>query len=328
MVKKRWLIKKILNARFWWIVFAVALLTAAWQVWSTIPHSVISHEIMGRANDEQEVRLIFVGDTGTGDANQQNVAKFLEEICLATNPAGIVFLGDNFYNIGVESVSDPLWESRFEQMYSGECLKNQAFYAVLGNHDYRSVPDAQIIYTRHRGGRWTMPARFYSLQFAQMVEIGAADTSIPDRCGIASLCSVDWLIEKLRASNARWKILIGHHPILSGGKYRSLKGLGYLTLPELYCKSGASVYISGHDHGLQHLHGRHPAANCKIEQIVSGGGGASLYDIEKIPEKTLFSASAHGFVLGRFTSDEQRYEFYTLNNNEPAYIWSGQREKQ
>jgi hypothetical protein len=115
---------------------------------------------------------------------------------------------------------------------------------------------------------------------------------------------------------------VGHHPILSGGKYRSLKGLAHFNLPELYCRSGVSVYISGHDHGLQHLHGRYPTSNCEIEQFVSGGGGADLYPPEILAQRTLFAEGAHGVLLGRFTVDEQRYEFFRSGIAEPAYSWS------
>lgn len=325
MAKRRF--RWLRSARLWWIIFVTVVLTGLWQVYLSIPRLVISREIMGRMNDSQEVRLLFVGDTGTGGDSQRAVARQLESLCTAIDPTGVVLLGDNFYMTGVDSVSDPLWDSRFEKMYGGECLEKIPFYAVLGNHDYRSVPEAQIAYTRERGGRWTMPARYYSLRFGSLLEIGVADTNIPDRCGIPQLCSVDWLIDKLKSSRVTWKILIGHHPILSGGKHRNLKWLANYTLPELYCRSGVSVYISGHDHGLQHLHGKSVKSSCEIEQFISGGGGADLYKIDRIEGSTLYSDSAHGVLIGRFTSLEQRYEFFKLGYSEPQYFWSKKREQ-
>lgn len=322
MKRKSSFLRTLLNLRFWWILFVVLIISVAWQAWSSMANLVVTHELMGRLNDEREVRLIFVGDTGSGNESQQKVAALMERICSTTDPAGVILLGDNFYEKGVSSTTDPLWEDRFEKIYSSECLKKLTFFAILGNHDYRGIANAQIAYTRTRAGRWTMPARFYSLKFANLLEVAAADTTIADRCGIASLCSVDWLIEKLKDSTARWKILIGHHPILSGGKYKSLSGLAHYTLPELYCNGGASVYISGHDHGLQHLHGRYPTASCEVEQFISGGGGAELYPIETLPQSTLFAKSEHGILLGRFTANEERFEFYTLGSKEPSYLWT------
>lgn len=325
--KKRWLFKKLFHSKVWWAIFLVGVSAAVWEAWSSVAHTVITHELMGRMNDDQEVRLMFVGDTGMGNEEQGKVAQFMEQVCKTTDPAAVIFLGDNFYYTGVSSTEDPIWDSRFEKMYSGECLRKLSFYAILGNHDYRGSADAQIAYTRSKGGRWTMPARYYSLKFGELLEIGAADTTISDRCAVQSLCSVDWLIEKLKNSTARWKVLIGHHPILSGGKYRTLRGLRHFTLPELYCRSGASVYVSGHDHGLQHLHGRYPTSNCEIEQFVSGGGGASLYPIKNIPNQTLYAESAFGVLMGRYTTREQRYEFLKIDSTEPAYSWSQRREQ-
>lgn len=313
------------SARFWWIVFVIAFTLAAVSAWQQVPRLTLAHEIFGQMNDEREVRLIFVGDTGTGDSNQLSVAAQMEDLCRSVQPTAVVLLGDNFYPSGVDSVTDPLWESHFEKVYSGDCLQKIPFYAVLGNHDYRSVPEAQIAYTRERGGRWNLPARYYSLRFGALLEIAAADTNIPDRCGIPTFCSVDWLIDKMKKSTAAWKILIGHHPILSGGKYRSLKPLAGFTLPELYCQSGASVYISGHDHGMQHLAGKHSGAKCEIEQFVSAAGGAELYPIDKLAQRTLFAESAHGVLIARFTREEQRYEFYKVGQTEPIYLWSKQK---
>jgi hypothetical protein len=311
----------------WWIVFVIVATTFIWQAWQQIPRLSITHEMMGRMNDPSEVRLIFVGDTGTGSAAQKAVAQQMESLCLSLDPAGVFLLGDNFYQTGVESVMDPLWESRFEEMYVGECLEKIPFYAILGNHDYRASPVAQIAYTRERGGRWSMPARYYSLRFGSILEIGAVDSNFPDRCGLSAFCSIDWLMEKLQSSTASWKILAGHHPIFSGGKYRRLKWLANFTLPDLYCRSGASAYISGHDHGLQHLHGKSSQAKCEIDQFVSGGGGADLYPIERIPDKTLYAESANGVMIGRFTEREQRYEFFPIGNAEPQYVWSKKREQ-
>jgi len=325
MAKGRW--RWLRNPRMWWIIFVIVGTTLIWQAWQQIPRLTITHEMMGRMNDPSEVRLIFVGDTGTGSDGQKAVAQQLESLCRSVDPAGVFLLGDNFYQTGVESVADPLWESRFEKMYSGECLEKIPFYAILGNHDYRSVPEAQIAYTRERGGRWIMPARYYSLRFGSILEIGAADTNFPERCGIPAFCSIDWLMDKLKNSTAAWKILAGHHPIFSGGKYRRLKWLAHFTLPELYCRSGASAYIAGHDHGLQHLHGKSTQAKCEIEQFVSGGGGAELYPIERIPDKTLYSESAYGVLIGRFTQFEQRYEFFPVGTAEPQYVWSTKKEQ-
>lgn len=320
---RRWL----QNSMRWWLIFVIAASLAIWHAWQQIPRLSISHELIGRMNDPSEVRLLFVGDTGTGNDAQKSVAQQMEILCRRVDPVGVFLLGDNFYQTGVDSVNDPLWESRFEKMYTGECLEKIPFYAILGNHDYRSFPEAQIAYTRERDGRWRMPARYYSLRFGSILEIGAVDTNFPERCGIPSFCSIDWLMKKLQDSTAAWKILAGHHPILSGGKYRRLKWLAHFTLPELYCRSGVSAYISGHDHGLQHLQDHSSQTKCEIQQFVSGGGGADLYPVERIPNKTQYAESVNGVLIGLFTEVEQRFEFFSVGTLEPRYVWSKRKNQ-
>jgi len=88
---------------------------------------------------------------------------------------------------------------------------------------------------------------------------------------------VAWLEEQLLASDARWKIVIGHHPLWSssGYKFAQAQVLRRLLLPVL-CPS-ADIYIAGHDHTLE-LHeqscdgyaGSPPKA---LPHIVSGAAG-------------------------------------------------------
>ncbi|MGH8250120.1 MAG: metallophosphoesterase [Steroidobacteraceae bacterium] len=89
---------------------------------------------------------------------------------------------------------------------------------------------------------------------------------------------VDWLERSLAASPARWKIVIGHHPLWSsaGSKFQQARALRALILPAL-CRH-ADLYLAGHEHTLE-LHtdackdvtearGRPP-----LGQVVSGAAG-------------------------------------------------------
>jgi hypothetical protein len=179
------------NRRLWWTAFFLLLCTVAGQAYMTVPRTVLTHEMMAKLNDPREVRLIFVGDTGSGQAHQLSVARQMEELCQSVQPAAVVMLGDNFYHEGVQTVDDPLWQERFEQVYTGACLDQLSFYAILGNHDYRGSADAQIAYSQAGSGKWMMPARYYSLRFGEILELGAIDSNIPDQCGIASVYRLD-----------------------------------------------------------------------------------------------------------------------------------------
>jgi hypothetical protein len=59
------------------------------------------------------------------------------------------------------------------------------------------------------------------------------------------------LERRLRESNAKWKIVIGHHPswASSGGKFRQSQALRAALLPVL-CRH-ADLYFAGHEHTLE-----------------------------------------------------------------------------
>ncbi|CAM9541957.1 unnamed protein product, partial [Hapterophycus canaliculatus] len=89
-------------------------------------------------------------------------------------PRFVVGLGDNFYDVGVETVEDPAWEDQFESVYSAAALRGIPWLMCLGNHDYMGRPEAQIERTGHdASGRWHMPSRAYSRLFVEGVsEVG------------------------------------------------------------------------------------------------------------------------------------------------------------
>lgn len=62
---------------------------------------------------------------------------------------------------------------------------------------------------------------------------------------------VQWLADALKSSKARWKIVIGHHPLWAsaGGKYRQSEALRGAILPVL-CEH-ADLYLAGHEHTLE-----------------------------------------------------------------------------
>jgi len=80
---------------------------------------------------------------------------------------------------------------------------------------------------------------------------------------------INWLKESLKNSKADWKIVMGHHPILSvgGTKWQEANSLRELILPTL-CQY-ADLYAAGHEHDLEYH-----TAPCEglpdLELLVSG----------------------------------------------------------
>ena len=62
---------------------------------------------------------------------------------------------------------------------------------------------------------------------------------------------VEWLEQALKASTARWKIVMAHHPIWAsaGSKFQESRVLRRLLLPTL-CRY-ADMYLAGHEHTLE-----------------------------------------------------------------------------
>lgn len=60
-----------------------------------------------------------------------------------------------------------------------------------------------------------------------------------------------WLEDKLKNSKAKWKFVVGHHPIWStgGSKFEQAKALRKMIMPAL-CQY-ADVYFAGHEHSLE-----------------------------------------------------------------------------
>ncbi|WP_230770022.1 metallophosphoesterase [Sphingomonas sp. Leaf4] len=100
-----------------------------------------------------------LGDWGRDTPEQHHVAAAMGRAAAAARSDFVLAIGDNFYSDGVESVDDPLWQSVFEGVYTHPALQ-VPWYALLGNHDYRGNPQAQIDYAA-TSKRWRMPARYY-----------------------------------------------------------------------------------------------------------------------------------------------------------------------
>lgn len=235
---------------------------------------------------QEPVRLVLLGDTGTGDAAQAQVASMLATTCDTLGCEAVLLLGDNFYPTGVASVDDPQWQTAFDTPYAAIAAP---FLAVLGNHDYggfglgfeKDRAAAQVA-MGSSGGKFVMPHHFY-LRTIGNVDIFALDTSAimfhdmeDQRAAVR-----EWLKE----SDARWKVVIGHHPYLSNGTHGDAGAFdGFdassdysgVTWREFFASElcgKVDIYVAGHEHDLDWPI---PEAGCaKPELIISGGGGAS-----------------------------------------------------
>jgi len=291
-----------------------------------VPHVNLGRTVSLTVPKNGTASFLVVGDAGSGDDSQKAVAQLMERLCEQYAPVGVLYLGDNFYYHGVKGLDDPLWGTNFQNIYNTPCLSRTTFYPVLGNHDYHSNPEAQILYTKDHGSRWQFPARFYEIKLGDLAEFVAVDTNFLDVCG-SEECSIDWADSALSASKAPWKIVMGHHPLLSGGPHGAPKKFVQLTLPKLFCHNPIDFYLSGHEHNFQHLvqerktTGRNDYENCPIQQIVSGAGG---YKIHGAKETQWTKGLANELSAGVLTLsvNSATYAQYGIHGNNPLYSFT------
>jgi len=267
------------------------------------------------------VAFIALGDWGRrGHDHQRDVARRMGDRAASASSSFTVTTGDNFYDNGVASTTDSHWRESFEQVYTAPALQ-RPWYPALGNHDYRGEPAAQIGYSS-TSARWRMAGRFYRIPSdagpAPLVELFVIDSQpMVHGCGGAVAGSVDpriaanlrcanadaqlaWLERSLAESRAAWKLVVGHHPIWSGGEHGSTPLLVDRLRPILE-RRGVAAYVNGHDHDLQHI--RRGALDC-----ICSGGGSALRPTRMI-EGSLFAQSLGGFALFRAERDALAFEF-------------------
>src|SRR5262245_36669679 len=81
--------------------------------------------------EEGSVRFAVIGDTGTGDGPQYEVARQLTKAHETFPFEFVIMLGDNIY--GSERPQD--FVNKFEAPYKALLDSKIPFYAALGNHD-------------------------------------------------------------------------------------------------------------------------------------------------------------------------------------------------
>ena len=273
--------------------------------------------------DEGNVNFVAIGDAGEGNDAQFAVADVVEQVCAEKRCDFAIYLGDNFYDVGVESVDDMQFVEKFEEPYEN---LDFPFYVALGNHDYGAAghlfdrPEPQVEYTQY-SEKWILPDRTHDFE-QQHVQFLALDTNAlmwSSQWGGYDTQAV-WARETLQQSNHLWKIAFGHHPYISNGThgvagtYDGLEavpvasGLDVKRFVEEELCEKVDIYFSGHDHDLQWLE-----PQCGVEFVVSGAG-AKNRSIENWGVPTFFeTADQPGFVWVSIVNNTMTIEFYGMD---------------
>lgn len=253
------------------------------------------------------LKFFVFGDSGSGLPAQMEVAAAMERRCVEAGPYdGILMLGDNVYMSGVSSTEDRLWEERIFRPYGSACLESLPIYAILGNHDYKGNPAAQIEMTLINK-RWYMPNRFYSLRFGSLLTLVAFDSELSEFCFRPGFCTYDYMLKAVEDYPATWTFVMSHHPVTSssGRGYGHSGGFRKYLIKPFVCNK-ADFWLSGHAHHLEHV----VDPGCRIEYLLSGGAGANLYPVEESLPNVPYVESVHGFLELAVAPEKVTAEFY------------------
>jgi len=181
------------------------------------------------------VRFAVIGDNGTGQKPEFEVAHQMERFRELVKYDFVVMDGDNIY--GGHKAGD--FQRKFEEPYKPLLDAGVKFYASLGNHD---DPDVERNYKLYNmGGQ-----RYYSFR-KKDVEFFALDSNYMDPQQLA------WLENQLKASDAKWKICFFHHPMFTGATFHGPDLDLRKQLMPLFMRYGVNLVLSGHEHVYEHL---------------------------------------------------------------------------
>jgi len=227
-------------------LFAIATISAG---------SLIQPSSLFCSPAKDRLRFAVIGDWGTGDRNQVEIA---DRMFLSHQSAPFDFVisaGDNIYPNG----SGGNFVKHFETPFASLLKERISFHTVLGNHDVRAGRQDQREYPPFNMGG----ANYYTLERGDgLVEFFMLDSTDFNRTQSA------WLENALRASKARWKVAVFHHPIYSSGRtHGSSLGLRKQLEP-LFNRYGVNIAMSGHDHIYERTR-----PQMGVQYFVSGAGG-------------------------------------------------------
>jgi tartrate-resistant acid phosphatase type 5 len=267
---------------------------------------------------DKGLSFLLMGDFGRyGQFYQKEVAKQMGKAAATIDTQFVISVGDNFYPNGVQSTTDYSWIASYESVYTDYSLQNDWFVA-LGNHDYRGNIQAQIDYSAI-SRRWHMPSPYFKKTFdledGNKVLVLVMDTSpfidsyyekgtdmYENIIAQDTTAQKKWLIQELEKKDdaIKWKIVVGHHPLYSGGKRKNNKDTKsfekkFATIFDTY---KVDAYFCGHEHDLQIIKpkGRYTT------QFLSG----SACEVRPTGnrEGTLFAAETPGFMTFSLTESK------------------------
>jgi predicted phosphodiesterase len=227
---------------------------------------------------DQPFRFVVYGDSRSG-------AEVHRQVCAAIAGSGpdLVFHTGDLVGSGGNY---GLWESEFFEP-ARELLLSAPLIPVLGNHDYGGGSPC-FFYFFHQ----PLNQGWFALTYGNTRFIGL-DTNVDYAAGSPQY---HWLVQELQSSACRaaaWRIVILHYPPFTSTVGHADNAVVQSQLIPLFEQYGVDAVFAGHSHAYERYlhHG--------IPYLVTGGGGAPLYDLatDLAPPLREFGLSVHHYCV-------------------------------
>jgi len=168
---------------------------------------------------------------------------------------------------------------------------NCTIYPVLGNHENYGESYFQY-FTIPGNGYW------YSFDNGPIHFIGLDS----NKKNLYNPYQIFWLFKDLMSNYKPYIIVFFHHPPYSSGNHGSTNLIRLLWVP-LFSIFNVDIVFNGHDHDYE----RGKAKD--VNFIVTGGGGAPLYNVKE-NWWTIYSEKTHHYCL--ITANQSQLNFQAI----------------
>ena len=245
-----------------------------------------------------DFQFVVYGDTRTRhDMHRRVIAAVIKHGI----PDFVMHTGDLVAN-GADSAQWPVF---FD--IERELLRHTAFFPSLGNHE-RNDPQYYEFFD--------VTTPYYSFDWGQAhfivlnSDIGNAASSQSAKESFWKE-QVRWLKEDLaKSQNADYRFVMAHHPPMTAVARRQDDNPEMVALIPLFEKEHVTAGFFGHDHNYQHY------LKNGVHYVITGGGGAPLYDVARPPAGiTQKVISTEHFVSVKVTGRSARIEAFGLDGS-------------
>ena len=206
------------------------------------------------------IRFAVIGDSGRGDAAQNEVARQMVAWREKFPFDFVLMLGDNIY----DRHTPQDYVDKFEAPYATLLAAGVQFYAAIGNHD----DPGQVNYAKfNMGGRRYYTFRKSERRVAGLVGAGARFFVLDSRSLDPE--QLEWLREQLAESGTNWKIAYFHHPLYTSARYGRTARALRIVLEPILIAGDVDVVLAGHEHVYERTVPQHG-----ISYFVSGAAGS------------------------------------------------------